>query len=326
MRGTRYSVASCILGVLLAAPAAAQPGPPAQAKAEMEAAWLAAKKVAVTGPADVPLAGEAHLKLPAGEAFIPAAEANRLMQAMGNGAGPGRVGLILGRGKDSGWMVDVGWTREGYVKDGDAKDWKADEMLQSLKEGTDASNPGRLARGIPAIDVVGWVQPPTYDAAAHRLVWSLSLKERGAAAGQPQTINYNTYALGREGYFSLDLITGADTIAADKHVATELLANLDYVPGKKYQDFNGSTDKVAAYGLAALVGVVAAKKVGLIAMMGLFFLKAWKLLLVAFAAVGAGVKRFFGRRGKGDEETAYDAEPAAAAVATPAAAEAGAEA
>ncbi|MFL6857809.1 MAG: DUF2167 domain-containing protein [Allosphingosinicella sp.] len=305
----------------LASPAAAQKQPPAQppaqapaqataaarTEAELNAAWAAAAKTAISGPAEVPLAGQARLKLPADEAFVPAAEANRIMAALGNSRSASRQGLIVGKAKDAGWLVDVDWIQEGYVKDDEARDWKADEMLQGLKEGTEAQNATRLAQGIPAIDVTGWVEPPAYDAAAHRLVWSLSLKDRGAADDVPQTVNYNTYALGRDGYFSLDLISGTDTIAADKKVARDLLAGLAYVPGKKYEDFNASTDKVAAYGLGALIGVVAAKKLGLLAMAGLFLLKAWKLLLLGLAAVGAGARRFFGRRSREEEAGAYEA-------------------
>lgn len=300
---------------VVGAPARAGGPAPDAVGAEVEAAWKAAEKVAVPGPADIVMLDQAHLKIPADAFFIPAAEADRIMTAMGNSHSAERFGLVVGKAKQANWLVDVAWTKEGYVKDGDAKDWHADEMLQSLKEGTEQENAARLARGIPALDVVGWVEPPAYDAAAHRLVWSLSLQDRGAPAAQPRTINYNTYALGREGYFSLDLITGSDTIGADKNVARGLLAGLTYVPGKRYQDFNGSTDKVAAYGLAALIGVVAVKKLGLLAMAGLFFVKIWKLLLLAFAGLAAGARRFFGRRGEAVAEPEPEPEPAAQAEA-----------
>jgi uncharacterized membrane-anchored protein len=276
--------------------------PSPKLKADLDAAWAAANRTAVIGPAEVKLLDEAVLKIAPDEAFIPAAEANRLMTTMGNAQNPNRQGLVVGRAKESNWIVDIDWTREGYVRDGDAKNWKADELLDNLRHSTEDDNAARLARGIPALDIVGWVEPPTYDGAAHRLVWSLSARDRGAPANLPQTINYNTYALGREGYFSLDLITGSDTIGADKHVARDLLASLNYVPGKRYEDFNGSTDKVAAYGLAALVGAVAVKKLGLLAVIGVFLLKVWKLALIAIAGVGAAVRRFFRRRDEDEQE------------------------
>jgi uncharacterized membrane-anchored protein len=282
--------------------------PPPQVKAELDAAWAAANQTAVRGPAEVKLLDQAVLKIASDEAFIPAAEANRIMAAMGNAQNAHRQGLVVSRGKAANWIVDVDWTNEGYVRDGDAKQWKADELLDNLRQATQADNEARIARGIPPLDIVGWVQPPTYDGTTHRLVWSLSARDRGAPENLPQTINYNTYALGREGYFSLDLITGSDTIGADRAVARDLLASLDYVPGKRYQDFNGSTDKVAAYGLAALVGAVAVKKLGLLAIIGAFLVKAWKLAFLAVAGVGAAVRRFFRRRNEEAPE-APTAEP-----------------
>jgi uncharacterized membrane-anchored protein len=145
------------------------------------------------------------------------------------------------------------------------------------------------------MDIIGWTQPPTYDGKTHRLVWSLSGRDRGAPANMPQIINYNTYALGRDGYFSLNLITDGSAIATDKSVAHALLGSLNYAPGKRYEEFNGSTDKVAAYGLTALVGVVAAKKLGLLALIGVFLLKAWKIALIVLAGGAAAVRRFFRR-------------------------------
>jgi len=281
----------------LVAPVAAQPANSQQQdalKAELKAAWDEAGKAAIMGPAEVPLNGQAKLAVPADSAFIPQAAANRVMKALGNTALPERAGLVVPRDPKAPWLVDVTWIGEGYVRDGDAADWQADAMLQSLKEGTEEQNKDRVARGIPPVEIVGWVEPPTYDKASNRLIWSLSSRTPGDAAGVPQTVNYNTYALGREGYFSLDLITGSDTIAADKQVARQLLAALRYDEGKRYADFNDSTDKVAAYGIAALVGAVAVKKLGLLALIGVFLLKAWKIALLIAVGGFAAVRRFFG--------------------------------
>ena len=55
-----------------------------------------------------------------------------------------------------------------------------------------------------------------------------------------------------------------------KPTAHNLLASLDFAAGKRYADFNSSTDKVAEYGLAALVAGVAAKKLGLLAVIAGF--------------------------------------------------------
>lgn len=116
----------------------------------------------------------------------------------------------------------------------------------------------RKERGIPEFEVIGWVEKPTYEAASHRLVWSANTRDKGASSDAEQGVNYNTYALGREGYISMNLVTGMSTVEAEKPIAKQLLAALEFNDGKRYSDFNASTDKVAEYGLAALVGGFAA--------------------------------------------------------------------
>ena len=291
VRQLDYAVVATV--IVAAVPASIVQAQPTAPEAEINAAFAAAEKVAVRGPATVKLVDQATLALPAGQVFIPAGEANRIMRALGNTRDPSRFGLVLGTAKDDSWIVDVSWTKEGYVRDGDAREWQADALLESLREGTEHANEERRARGFPAMEILGWVQPPRYDPATHRLVWSLLSRDKGAPANAVRTINYNTYALGREGYFSLDLITDAARIETDKHVALDLLGSLEYQNGKRYADFNGSTDKVAAYGLAALVGAVAVKKLGLLAVIGVFLLKAWKLLIIGFVAGGAAIRRWF---------------------------------
>ena len=71
---------------------------------------------------------------------------------------------------------------------------------------------------------------------------------------------------------------------------------MDFKSGKRYGDFNSSTDKVAAYGLAALVAGVAAKKLGLLALFAATILKFAKVIAIAVAAFGAGIVRWFKSR------------------------------
>src|SRR5581483_7119257 len=174
--------------------------------------------------------------------------------------------------------------------------WNQDDLLKNLKEGTEQANQDRRARGFTELEVLGWVEPPGYDAQTHRLVWSLSTKAKGEPDAQIKGINYNTYALGRDGYFSLNLLTNSSRISRDKGVAHELLANLGYTSGKRYEDFNASTDHIAEYGLAALIGGIAAKKLGLIALIGAFVLKFAKVIGIGVRALGAGMAKFSRRQ------------------------------
>ncbi|PLP96383.1 DUF2167 domain-containing protein [Cupriavidus pauculus] len=281
---------TCAAAIVLALPVWAQM--PADRKAELEQAWREASDKAQTGPVSIKLRDQATLQVPAHEAFIPQPAAGKLIRAMGNSNDERLLGLVMPTG-DADWMVIAKYEPSGYIRDDDARDWNVDDLFKSLKDGTDQGNIEREKRGIPAVDLQGWVERPHYDAATHRLVWSMAMSERGAPANAPQGVNYNTYALGREGYVSLNLVTPRQNVEADKLKVQQLLANLDFDDGKRYADFNGSTDRVAEYGLAALVGGVAAKKLGLLAVIAAFVAKFAKVIGVAVAGFGYAVSRRF---------------------------------
>lgn len=245
------------------------------------------------GPQTIALRDQAVLNLPQGYGYLPTREAAELMRASGNTVDEDFIGLIVSLDEDATWMVWVEYVAAGYIKDDDASHWKADELLDNLKRGTEAANAQREKLGIPGLEVMRWIEPPAYDSAKQRLVWSIEAREKGAAAGADNTVNYNTYVLGRDGYISLNLITSAAQVEAQKPAAKALLAAVAFNDGKRYADFDSSTDKVAAYGLAALVGGLAAKKLGLLALAGVFLAKFFKIALVAVVAGGATIKKFF---------------------------------
>ena len=190
---------------------------------QKQAVWDAVNKAAVMGPTDVVLGDQAKLHLPESMEFIPPKESAELMRMWGNGADPSLNGLVFAKAQDETWTISIRHTAEGYVKDDDAKTWNADELLQSLKDGTEAQNETRIKMGMPALDIVGWVQPPKYTVDRHRLVWSLKAVDRGAAADQPSTVNYNTYALGKDGYFEIDLMTNDRDIEKNKSAAYRIV-------------------------------------------------------------------------------------------------------
>lgn len=284
----RRMAAAAALLVFAALPALADNSSPQQQ------AWDAAVKAALQGPRDIPFTDEAVLKLPEGMAYIPVAEASALMRAWGNSAGDQFRGLVVPVNDDN-WAVSIDQIADGYVKDEEAKQWNADDLLKSLKEGTEAQNAERKSRGLPELDITGWVELPRYDDGAHRLIWSLKAVDRGAPAGGEATVNYNTYALGRDGYFEINLMTGSNHIDADKAKVQRILSSFNYNPGKRYEDFVPETDHVAEYGIAALVAGVAAKKLGLLAIAGVFFAKFAKVILIGFAVVGGAIAKFFKR-------------------------------
>jgi uncharacterized membrane-anchored protein len=290
----RTSILGVLCAPLLLAAATAWAQAP-DIEAEQKAAFEEAERVKVVGPAEIALRDQAHLKLPPGYIFVPMPQAGQVMKAMGNRLDERLMGVVF-PASDEAWFVAIKFIQEGYVRDDDAKDWNAEELLASLREGTAAANEERTRRGFPAIEVVGWAETPRYDAATHRLVWSVSSRETGANAAAEQGVNYNTYSLGREGYISLNLITDLAKLNQYRPAALQLLGALEYNGGKRYADFNRSTDQVAAYGLATLVAGAAAKKMGLFAVLLAFFAKFAKVIVVAGGAALWGMFKLFGRK------------------------------
>jgi uncharacterized membrane-anchored protein len=292
-------VAAFLAALLVCATArAADPAVTAELERKLDAAWAAAAKVAKGAPATLRLNEQGSFTVPEGAAFVPLPEAAEVMRAMGNRAGDNFVGLIAGTAPDDHWLAAVAFIKEGYIRDDDAKEWNAEDLLQHLKDGTEAANQDRRARGFPALEIIGWIEKPAYDPGNHRLVWSISARSENAPPDAPRTVNYNTYLLGREGFFSLNFITGDRLIEAQKPIARGLLAGLAFDDGKRYQDFDTSTDKVAAYGLAALVGGAVLKKVGFFAVAVAFLAKFAKLGAVLAIGAVAVVARWFKRSRK----------------------------
>ncbi len=271
-------------------------------ESQVQAAFEAARSVAQKGPVEVKMIDQAKLNLPEGYVFIPGPQSQAILKAMGNRVGNDILGMIFPSGdSNANWFMVASYEDSGFIKDDDAKDWNADDLLKSIKAGTDSANEDRRARGIPESEVIGWVEKPIYDASNRRLVWSLASKAKGAPANAEQTINYNTYALGRKGYISMNLVTDLSTIESEKPIARKMLAALEFNEGNRYADFNSSTDKVAEYGLAALVAGVAAKKLGLFAVIAAFFLKFAKVAVLAGGALLVGISKWWkGRSGKSD--------------------------
>lgn len=252
---------------------------------------------AQAGPKTIDLGSEATLQLPAGLLFIDKETANKIMEARGGGAEPGRYGIIISM---EGWMADLGYVDSGHIKDDDAQDLKADKLMSIMKKVEKEENKSRRDRGVAELYVDGWAQEPNYDRANHRLIWAI--KVHSAADNEPM-INYSIVALGRKGMITTTLVHGADKLEAAKTSTNDLLAAITFKDGNRYSDFNPRTDKVAEYGLTALIaGGLAAKKFGLFAIIGAFILKFAKIFAIAGVALLVGLKKLFSIRRRRDED------------------------
>jgi len=100
--------------------------------------------------------------------------------------------------------------------------------------------------------------------------------------------------LGRRGYLSLNAVARMDELAEVKTGMQQLLPMVEFDTGSRYADYDKSTDKVAAYGIAALIGGGIAAKAGLFAKLGALLLGLKKLLIPLVLVVGAFFKKILG--------------------------------
>lgn len=251
----------------------------------------------VQGPADVKLGDEAVVKMPKDFVFMPKEQGLAVMEQLGNHMDPDSFyGLFIPADENQKWFVAATFDDSGFVKDDDQSKIDADKILDGMKEGVKSDNEDRKAKGIPELDIVGWIEKPHYDSKTHHLIWSVEAKEVGGKdASTDNSVNYNTLALGRGGYISLNLVSSRSTVESDKKQVAMLLDNLTFNDGKKYENFDPKTDKIAEYGLIALIGGLAAKKIGLFALVAAVAAKSIKALVVAAVAGAAAVKKFFKR-------------------------------
>ena len=189
------------------------------------------------------------------------------------------------------WFAMFEYDPIGYVKDDEKID--PDELMKQMKEGNKIANEERAKRGWAPLEMVGWVKEPSYDKSVNRLAWAVRLKSEGQ-----QTDNYETRVLGREGVTEVILVAAPEDMDAAIAELNQMLAkNIEYADGKRYDEFKDG-DRLAKYGLAALItggAVAVAAQSGL--------LKAVvKFIWIPIAAAGAFIGNLFRRKKKGAED------------------------
>ena len=75
------------------------------------------------------------------------------------------------------------------------------------------------------------------------------------------------------GISAFNMVGSLEQLPVLKPHVSQLLANVEFVEGKRYTDFNSTTDKVAAVGLTALIAGAAVKS-GLLAAVA-FIIPCW---------------------------------------------------
>ena len=291
---------------LLAAPvhAVAQDAgePAAMTEAEADAAYAAwasdfeARLDRKTGVVEI-AGGDVRLTVPDGYYYLDAEDARAVLEeAWGNPEDDATLGMIFPAGVsplDEGmYGVDLTYDRDGYVSDADAGEIDYDDLLRDMQRGTRDENAWRRENGFGTVELLGWAEPPSYDADAHTMVWAKTLRFEGSPV---DTLNYNVRALGRRGVLNANFIADAAQLDAVRAATPDVLSMIAYTDGNRYADYREG-DQVAAYGLAGLVagGAVLAKKTGLIGLLILFGKKFGVFVVMGAVALFGAIRRSLG--------------------------------
>jgi uncharacterized membrane-anchored protein len=240
------------------------------------------------GPTVGKLGNIAEISIPKGYKFTEKAGTQKLLELTQNPADGNELGAlvpVVGENEDI-WFVVFEFDASGYVRDNDKDSLDANAMLSSVQKATEESNKSREEKGWIPFHVKGWSHQPFYDPRTNNLTWAILGYSQEAGKPEEDAVNYSVRLLGRQGVMKVDLVLSPKQVGEVLPHFDNLLSGFSFVPGQTYGDWR-SGDKVAEYGLTALVvggAAAAAVKTGLL-------LKFWKLIVAAFVALGAFLKR-----------------------------------
>ncbi len=278
--------------VAIAPDVSADQGPYPESEEALDAEFAKLQWVEQAGTHGLPRSGSA-VTFPAGRSLMVGADAERLLFLMNGREFPQTEAVLYD--DESGVFVTFEFFDDGYVKDEDWTDVDAAAFLESIREGTEAANAERETYGIPVMHVRGWLSEPAYDAAANTVIWAIEFED-----GDDITVNATALKLGRYGYEQLTWVGSGEQYVELGGLLQTALSDHAFKDGHRYADYQDG-DKVATYGLAALVAAAVGAKLGkgliatIIAFAAVLLKKGWILIVVAFVALAAAVKRFLGR-------------------------------
>lgn len=249
--------------------------------------------------------GLAKIEVPTNFNYLGPADAETiLVKLWGNPPGQKTLGMLMPADKtpvdEDCWVVTIQYAEDGYVKDNDASKINYDDLLAKMKKDTAGESKKRERQGYDGMELVGWAAPPHYDSAEHKLYWAMDLKFNGALE---HTLNYKIRMLGRRGVLVLNAVSTMPQLAEIEKETPQILSMINFNDGNRYADFDPKVDKVATYGLAALVAGGIAAKLGMFKLIWVFILAAKKLIIVACVAIAGFFKKIFGGRSKNTPAT-----------------------
>ena len=219
-----------------------------------------------------------------------------LVDVWGNPPGQNVLGMLIPSQYSpleyESWAVTIDYLDDGYVSDDNAADIDYDNLLNEMQDETRDANPDRQAAGYGAIELLGWAEPPYYDAVNKKLYWAKELRFDGVA---DTTLNYEIRALGRHGILMMTFIASSHQLVEINASRETVLAMAEFNQGDRYMDFDPSIDKVAAYGIGALVAGKLAAKAGFFTLALVLLKKFGIFLVLGLGAFSRKLKGLFTR-------------------------------
>ncbi|RON28934.1 DUF2167 domain-containing protein [Pseudomonas brassicacearum] len=242
--------------------------------------------------------GIATLKLNKEFYYLDPKDTERLLtDGWGNPPGHETLGMIIPKAVNpltaSGWGVIVSYKDDGHISDEDAAKIDYADLLKQMQEEDEEDNKERQKQGYAGLHLLGWAEQPHYDESSHKMYWARELKADDA---EDSTLNYSIRVLGRKGVLELNAVASMADLPMIKQELPKVIAFTNFTEGNLYTDYNPGTDKLASYGLAALVGGGLAAKAGLFAKIGIFLLAAKKFLIVGLVVIAGFVRKLFSRK------------------------------
>lgn len=276
----RWSLAAALVASAPAHAQPAQPEEPADARMALfnRIQWQ-------DGPTRSKVGPEAEMSVPRNCRFTDAEGARLFMEVTENPTSGQERGVLLcqTREDEDTWFVVFSFDPSGLVRDDDRGELDADQILKSIREGTEQSNEERRRRGWETIEISGWSRPPYYDQKTNNLTWAVQMRSG--------TVNHSVRLLGRGGVMHADLVAGPEQLPGAVSAFDGMLTQYAFSPGHKYAEWREG-DKLAGYGLTALV----AGGAGAVAVKTGLFGKLWKVIAAVAVAAMAKIGSLFGRR------------------------------
>jgi uncharacterized membrane-anchored protein len=198
------------------------------------------------GPRTLTLRGLAALPLQRGLIAAQDDALREFLTATGNPLGGNEVAVVGPANLD--WFLVFSYDKYESLGLGGAEP-SIEEIVAALKRGNSEANAARRRAGRETLDLLGWRERPSYNAATHRLEWSIATQESG---GRHDGNRYWLY-LTRSGFLTVELVTEQERFAEASQAAGALLARLDIVEQEEYADPRAHDWLLILFGGAAVV-------------------------------------------------------------------------